>query len=242
MVLRRTGNHEACVASTGHNQVMSTIADLLPMLGLRIIAGPLELRGITDDDLPALCDLAAAGIHDADRMPFFFPWTDAPAEELLRNTAQYHWRTRADFSPAAWALHLGVWRDGELVGTQGLETKDFLVTRTGETGSWLGRAFQGQGIGTAMRQVICAFAFEHLDAAEVTSAAFVDNPASIAVSRKVGYADNGVRRLRRRDGELAHNLGLVLTPETFIRGEHPLRVEGLSAFRRSIGLDPVGPS
>lgn len=216
---------------------MTSLGDLLPMLGLRIRAGSLELRGITDDDLPALCDLAAGGIHPPDRMPFFVPWTDASPEELLRNTAQYHWRSRAEFSPAAWSLHLGVWRDGVLVGTQALETKDFLVTRTGETGSWLGAQFQGQGIGTAMRQVICAFAFDHLDADEVTSAAFVDNPASIAVSRKVGYRDNGVRRLRRREGELAHNLGLVLTPQTFVRGPHELHVEGLAAFRRSVGLD-----
>ena len=221
---------------------MSSLDDLLPMLGVRITAGPLELRGITDDDLPALCDLAAAGIHPADRMPFYVPWTDAPAAELVRNTAQYHWRSRADFSPASWGLHLGVWRDGELVGAQGFETKDFLVTRTGETGSWLGERFQGRGTGTAMRQVICAFAFDHLEAVEVASAAFLDNPASIAVSRKVGYRDNGVRRLRRRDGELAHNLGLVLTPDTFVRGDHALVVEGVEAFRRSIGLDPAGPS
>jgi RimJ/RimL family protein N-acetyltransferase len=216
---------------------MTTLTDLLPVLGLRITAGPLELRGLTDDDLPALCDLALRGIHPEERMPFYVPWTDAPAADLPRNMAQYHWRSRADFSPAAWALHLGVWYDGRLVGTQALDTHDYLVTRTGETGSWLGQEHQGQGIGTAMRQVVCALAFDHLDAHEVTSAAFVDNPASIGVSRKVGYRDNGVRRLRRRDGELAHNLGLVLTPDRFVRYEHPLEVEGLAAFRRSIGLE-----
>lgn len=216
---------------------MTTLTDLLPVLGLRITAGPLELRGLTDDALPALCDLALRGIHPEDRMPFYVPWTDAPAAALPRNIAQYHWRARADFSPEAWGLHLGVWYDGRLVGTQALDTHDYLVTRTGETGSWLGQEFQGRGIGTAMRQVICALAFDHLDAHEVTSAAFVDNPASIGVSRKVGYRDNGVRRLRRREGELAHNLGLVLTPDRLVRYEHPLEVEGLAAFRRSIGLE-----
>ena len=88
-----------------------------------------------------------------------------------------------------------------------------------------------------MRQVICSFAFDHLEAAEVTSAAFVDNPASLAVSHKVGYRDNGVRRLRRREGELAVNQLLVLTPDLLVRGEHALEVTGLEAFRRSIGLE-----
>lgn len=216
---------------------MDTVADLLPLLGLRITAGPLELRGITDDDLVLLCDLAERGIHDPDSMPFYFPWTAAPRGELARNTAAYHWRSRAAFSIASWALHLGVWLDGELVGSQGYETENFLVTRTGETGSWLGREYQGRGIGTAMRQVVCAFVFDHLGAEEVTSGAFLDNPASLAVSRKVGYRDNGVRRLRRRDGELALNQQLVLRPEHLVRSEHQLVVEGLPAFRRSIGLD-----
>lgn len=216
---------------------MGTIADLLPALGLRITAGPLELRGITDDDLPALCDLAERGIHDPEAMPFYFPWTDAPRGELARNTAAYHWRNRATFSVDAWGLHLGVWHEGELVGTQGYETENFLVTRTGETGSWLGREHQGRGIGTAMRQAVCAFVFDHLDAEEVTSGAFLDNPASLAVSRKVGYRENGVRRLRRRDGELALNQVLALRPQDLVRGPHPLHVEGLGAFRRSIGLD-----
>jgi RimJ/RimL family protein N-acetyltransferase len=88
-----------------------------------------------------------------------------------------------------------------------------------------------------MRQMICAFLFDHLDFEEITSGAFTDNPESLAVSRKVGYRDNGVRRLKRREGELATNLGLVLTKEDLVRGEHPLEVEGVAPFRRSIGLD-----
>jgi RimJ/RimL family protein N-acetyltransferase len=214
-----------------------SVTDLLPVLGLRVTAGPLELRGITDDVLADLCRLAERGIHDPDQMPFYFPWTDVPADELARNTAQYHWRCRADFSPAAWDLHLATYVDGTLVGTQGFSTSDYLVTRTGETGSWLGREHQGRGIGTAMRQAMCALLFDHLGAAEITSGAFLDNPSSLAVSRKVGYRANGVRRLKRRDGELALNQGLVLTRDDLIRGPHPVEVEGVVAFRRSIGLD-----
>lgn len=212
------------------------LSDLFPPLGLRIVAGPLELRGLSDEDLLALAALAVEGIHDPDRMPFYFPWTDAEPRELARNTAAYHWRSRASSTPDSWSLHLGVWLDGELVGSQSYETQDYLVTRTGETGSWLGRAHQGRGTGTAMRQAICAFAFDHLDAAEVTSGAFLDNPASLAVSRKVGYRPAGVRRLKRRD-ELALNQVLTLAPGDLVRGPHPLEVHGLAAVRAFVGLD-----
>jgi RimJ/RimL family protein N-acetyltransferase len=214
---------------------MSTLADLFPPLGLTIEAGPVVLRGITDDLLVGLADLAERGVHDPAEMPFYFPWTQQA--DLPRSFAAYHWRTRAEFSPASWTLNLAVLHEGRLVGVQGFDTSHYLVTRTGETGSWLGREFQGRGIGTAMRQAICAFLLDHLDAAEVTSGAFVDNPASLAVSRKVGYRPNGRRRLERRDGELAINQSLVLAPEDLVRGSHPLRVSGLEAFRRFIGLD-----
>ena len=180
----------------------TTVADLLPALGLRVTAGPLELRGLTDEDVATLVDVVLDGVHDPVRTPFIVPWTDAPAAELPTRFAQYHWRTRAEFSPASWVLNLGVWHEGELIGVQGLTTSSYLVTRSAETGSWIGRRHHGRGIGTAMRQAMCAFAFDHLDAAEVTSGAFTDNPASLAVSRKVGYRENGhVRRERPDDGQ-----------------------------------------
>ena len=104
-----------------------------------------------------------------------------------------------------------------------------------ETGSWLGLAHQGRGIGTRMRQAVCAYAFDHLGAEEVTSGAFLDNPASLAVSRKVGYRPNGVVRLKRRDGEMALNQKLVLTPADLRRGE-PLEVVGAEDLRSFLGL------
>lgn len=215
----------------------SRIADVLPMLGLRITAGPVELSGITDGDLPALAEVARRGVHDPDRMPFTVPWTQVEPDAQPLSFAQYHWRTRAGFTPAAWSLNLAVRHEGTLVGVQGIDTTSYLVTRTGETGSWLGREHHGRGIGTAMRQVMCAFVLDHLDAEEITSAAFDDNPASRAVSRKVGYLEDGTERRERRAGEVATMVRLRLTRETFVRGAEPLEVHGLAAFRRSIGLD-----
>ena len=219
---------------------MTTVADLFPPLGLRVVAGPLELRGLTDDLLVELCDLAERGIHDPEAMPFYFPWTTAPAGQLSRNTAAYHWGKRSTFSPDDFCLELAVLLDGRVIGAQGVSAKSFPVTRTGETGSWLGRESQGRGLGTAMRRAMCALLFDHLGFEEITSAAFLDNPASLGVSRKVGYQPTGIRRLERREGELALNQGLVLTPETFVRGDVTIDVTGADAVRAFIGLDATG--
>ncbi len=225
-----------------------TLAQAYPVLGLRVSAGPIELRGPDDDTLIALSNLAFAGIHSADTMPFLMPWTLRPADSFHREFLKYHWGVRSGFAPAKWTLDLAVWYEGELVGTQGVGTSDFLLTRTGETGSWLGRRHQGRGIGTLMRQTLCAFLFDHLDFEEVTSAAFTDNAASNAVSRKVGYRPNGVvRRLRGRtaddpeDGdEVASEQLYVLTPDNLVRGPS-LTVEGAGPLRALIGLDQPQP-
>lgn len=206
-----------------------------PPFGVRVEAGPLVLRPITDEVLPALIDLVLTGVHDPREMPFYVPWTDAAPEDLSRQFAQFHWGMRSRWSRESWTLSFAVEYDGVIVGAQDFATSDYLVTRTGETGSWLGLEHQGRGIGTRMRQAICALVFDHLDANEIESGAFVDNASSLAVSRKVGYRPNGTKRYERR-GELAIGQRLLLTPEDFVRGE-PIVVTGVEELRRFIGLD-----
>src|SRR5579859_6522351 len=99
---------------------MTTAATALPLLGLRISAGPVELRGITDDLLKPLADLAIAGIHDPDFMPFSTPWSLTPPPDMPLSLAQYHWRNRAEFSPDGWTADFAVFWEGELVGSQGI--------------------------------------------------------------------------------------------------------------------------
>jgi RimJ/RimL family protein N-acetyltransferase len=214
----------------------TTVEAVLPLLGLRITAGPIELRGITDDLLGPLADLAVEGISSPGGPLFLTPWETEPPEDLPRFFAQYYWRLRAEFSPDRWAAPLAVLWEGEPTGVQELFGDKYLVNRTTETGSWLARRFQGRGIGTATRQVIAAFAFDHLGAQRVTSAAFSDNLASVTVSRKVGYTENGVD-IWAREGKPVPHQRFLLSRGNLVRYAHPLRVTGLAAFRRSIGLD-----
>ncbi|HEY5980523.1 MAG TPA: GNAT family protein [Microlunatus sp.] len=218
---------------------MTTMADIWPPYRLRLRAGDLELTVIDEADIPGLAELAVAGIHAPGTMPFATPWTLTPPEKLPAELVRYFSSVRAGFGPDSFDLLFAVRVAGQLVGTQGLHGRDFAVTRTLETGSWLGLVHQGRGIGTRMRRAVCAYAFDELGAEEVTSGAFQDNPASLAVSRKVGYRPNGVVRLKRRDGELALNQKLVLTPGDLIRGE-PLEVAGAADLRVFLGLETIG--
>jgi len=90
-----------------------------------------------------------------------------------------------------------------VVGTQGLSATDYAILREVSTGSWLGRQYQGQGIGTAMRAAVLALAFDGLGAEFALSGAFTDNAASLTISRKLGYADDGLTRhaIRGRSAE-----------------------------------------
>jgi RimJ/RimL family protein N-acetyltransferase len=205
------------------------LARLWPPFGVRVTCGPLVMRPLRDDDFPEVLAVVHAGIHGPDFMPFSFPWTDFEGAEQERQFLQYHWGERASLKPEAWALDLGVWHEGRFVGVQGVATRDFPVTRTGETGSWLGMEFHGRGIGTLMRQAICVLCLDHLGFEEVTSAAFADNQPSQGVSRKVGYRENGERRFVRK-GSLATMVQLVLRPEDLVRPPYDVEVVGAEAF------------
>ena len=171
---------------------------LWPLFDLRVRTGDLELRLPADDDLVELAQIAKAGIHPPDETPFAVPWTDVPSPQFERSFLQFHWSSRAAWKPSDWTLDLAVSRAGRLVGMQGIAAKDFAVLRTVNTGSWLGQAFQRQGIGRQMREAILALGFDHLGAEVAESGAFLDNVASSRVSEALGYEPNGFARLAPR--------------------------------------------
>ncbi|MFD8278287.1 GNAT family N-acetyltransferase [Streptomyces solisilvae] len=163
-----------------------------PLYGLRLHTPRLELRL---PDIPRLDELAAAaadGVHDPAEMPFSNPWTDAPPEERGRSSFQHVLRTIAEWRPEQWTLSLAVLYEGTVIGRQDLLATDFAVTREAETGSWLGAAHQGKGLGTEMRAAVAHLAFEGLGARSVTSGAMVENGRSLGVSRRLGYRPDGL--------------------------------------------------
>jgi RimJ/RimL family protein N-acetyltransferase len=204
-------------------------ADIWPLAALRITTPTVELRYADDDDLPALARLTVEGIHDPATMPFSEPWTRVESPERERRTLQHYWRMRAALSKDDWNLPFAVSYEGEVVGVQGIEAKQFSVRRTVETGSWLVQRAQGRGIGTEMRAAVLHFAFAGLGAEEALSGSFVDNPASAAVSRHNDYVPNG-QVIHAREGEPARMQRWVLTRANWTpRRRDDIKVEGLEA-------------
>ncbi|WAB84474.1 GNAT family N-acetyltransferase [Microcella daejeonensis] len=175
----------------------SRLAELWPAAGLRVRAGDLELRWIDDELALDLAELAGAGIHDEGAMPFNHPWTRGPARAVARSVLTFQWAARSQVGPDRLVLELGVLVDGRPVGVQSASGDHWSVLRELETGSWLGRAHQGQGIGTRMRALMLHLCFEGLGAESVVSGAFTDNDASTSVSRRTGFETDGVTRVVR---------------------------------------------
>ncbi len=171
-----------------------------PLFDLTVRTPRLEVRLLREADLAAFVELIDAGIHDPGTMPFFFPWTDVEPQRRAREAAQWMWRHRANWSPDNWTFTGAAFIEGKPVGVQSVEAAHYRAVRSVETGSWLGLAFQGQGLGREMREAILHLAFAGLGAEEALSGAFEDNVASLATSRSVGYEENGEARGHRRVG------------------------------------------
>lgn len=163
-----------------------------PLYGLRLTTPRLELRLPGPEALEELAAVAAGGVHEPDAMPFSVPWTDEAPEQRGRGTYQHVLGTIAEWRREKWTLSLAVLHEGKVVGRQDLTAADFPVTKEAGTGSWLGLAHQGRGIGTEMRAAALHLAFEGLGARSVRSAAMTDNPRSLRVSRKLGYRLDGM--------------------------------------------------
>lgn len=215
------------------------IEDVWPLFGLTLCTPRLELRPIRDDDLPGLVEVAVAGIHDPARTPFGVPWTDAAPDELARSFARYHWGLRAAVAPDAWAVSFTVLQGGRPVGVQELSATQLATRRTVESGSWLTSSAQGQGLGTEMRAGLLLFAFDVLGAEWAESSAMEWNEPSLAVSKKLGYVDDGTELVEPRPGEVVSERRLRLGRDAFVRPAWSLRVDCSDAVLSHLGVVPA---
>lgn len=207
-----------------------------PLASLELVTPRLRLHVPSPAELDELAGLAASGVHDPGVQPFTVGWTDGDPQVVAGRVLQYAWGTWARWAPENWALWLAVVHDGTVVGSQEISGREFAVRREVGTGSWLGRDFHGRGFGTEMRAAVLHLAFAGLGARHAVSGAYVDNAASLGVSRKLGYRDDGIEVHAVR-GEAATLQRLRLTADDWAAHRCvEVRIEGLEPCLPMFGL------
>jgi RimJ/RimL family protein N-acetyltransferase len=203
-----------------------------PMFGLRLRYRDVLLRPMREADLAPLAALLPADVGHDPRLAMF--GSQSFAENERRLFCQGYWRALGSWDPASWELHLVVEYDGALVGVQTLEGQNFPALRTVDSASWLIPAVRGRGVGVAMRTAALGLAFDHLGALAAISSATLANRASLGVSRRIGYADNGRSRIVDTSGEVVELQHFRLTADRW--PSPPVKVDGLAPVLPWFGL------
>ena len=173
--------------------------DHWPLFDLEVHTPRLTLRYLDDSLAAQLLEVAGRGVHDPAVMPFSVPWTDLPSPQMEQEAMRFYARTRAEVRPAQWNLQFAVVVGGTVVGTSDVMASDFPTLRQFTTGSWLGREFQGQGLGKEMRTAALTLGFDGFGAEFALTGMWHDNAASKGVTESLGYEFEGRRRALRRD-------------------------------------------
>jgi RimJ/RimL family protein N-acetyltransferase len=183
------------------------MTDVSALYGLRLRTPRLELRLGSRAELEALAEVAKAGIHPPDEMPFAVPWTDASEDPgFVVDFVAHHEETLAAWAPEDWRLNLLAFHDGAPVGSQALRATRYSVDRAVDTGSWLGSASQGRGLGTEMRAAVLELSFRWLGARAARSGWLEGGAAqSAGVSARLGYREVGIHLERPRGEPVAHH-------------------------------------
>jgi RimJ/RimL family protein N-acetyltransferase len=164
-------------------------------------------------------------------MPFGVAWTDSLAEDTFLG---YHHGLLGSWSQDDWNLDLVVFHDGAPIGCQSLSGEDFARVRRVVTGSWLGRDWQGRGLGTEMRAAVLTLAFDALGAENARTGYVAGNPQSEGVSRKLGYELVGSHTVAPRGVPIEH-ADLELRADAF-ESPVPVEISGLARLLPLFGV------
>jgi RimJ/RimL family protein N-acetyltransferase len=101
------------------------------------------------------------------------------------------WQCRRWLRQARGEVRFAIEHGDELIGGVGYFCHR---SRVGELGFWLGQTCWGQGFATEAARAVVHYAFTTGNLTALTSANFVDNPASARILTKLGFASNGRMR------------------------------------------------
>ncbi len=212
------------------------LAQYFPIFGVRITTPRLVLQFPLDEDLLDLLPVIEEGIHDPDRMPFKYPWTDTPNPQRDRDSLNHWWGNRAHWSPQNWAWSAAVFVDDHPIGVQSMLAQNFAIRRQVSTGSWIGRQYQGKGIGREMRAAMLHLAFAGLGATTAHSGYLEYNTSSRRVSEALGYEPNGHTTQSIRGEPVTEQRVILRRSAWEAQRRDDIEIEGLEPALSMFGL------
>lgn len=158
---------------------------------MELDCGPCKLRSWHPDDVESIVRHAnnrKVWLNLRDQFPH--PYTRADAEDWIN-------RARSARPETSFVIDVA----GEAVGSLGFELRTDVERYSAEVGYWLGEAFWGRGICTAVLKTATQYALKTYDLNRVFALPFSGNQASIRVLEKTGYRWEGIlRRSAFKDG------------------------------------------
>jgi RimJ/RimL family protein N-acetyltransferase len=146
--------------------------------------GSVALRRWSPDDVPELVRCC----NDAEIRrwlpPISIPYTEQDAVDFLAMTE------RDDGDKLTFAI-VGRGQGGALVGSIGLRV---LEPEVAQTGYWVAPEARGRGIAGAALGLLSRWALAHVELARLQLFTDVDNPASMRVAERAGFAREGTLR------------------------------------------------
>lgn len=156
------------------------LGDRLPTLD----AGPVQLRWLTEADVPALFSV----FGDAEVTRYWGSATHKDPNDSAALLADIH----AHFQ-AGTLFQWGIESEGQIIGTCTLGSLD-AVNRRGELGFALGRTHWGKGYMRHALPTVLTFAFDHLNLHRVYADADPRNARSIRILERLGFRFEGLLR------------------------------------------------
>lgn len=162
----------------------------------RLVLRPPE-RADLDDIVTEINDFAV--VRMLARVPFPYGLSDA---ERYLDWSQH---SRKD-------LNLIVTRSGRAIGCMALTD----IRGECEFGYWLGRSHWRQGYASEAGKAFLAYCFADPAIKSIRAGAYLDNPASLQVQKKLGFEQTGLsRRQSLARGQLVEHIDTVVTRARF---------------------------
>ncbi|MBS0211952.1 MAG: GNAT family N-acetyltransferase [Proteobacteria bacterium] len=149
------------------------------------------LRAWRDEDAVALvahADDARVAHSLGERFPH--PYTPDDAHWFIANARQ-------EGREKIYAIQI----NGEAAGSIGVTQGEGVERHSAELGYWVGRAYWGEGIATAAVRAIVPHALREWRLYRLYARVFADNPASMTVLERCGFAREAVLRRQVLKGE-----------------------------------------